>query len=421
MTGLGVCCPLGVGVRTSWQRLLDGQSGLVNLPDDPFFDGIPARVVGSVPRGTGPNEFNESAVVTPGDRRPMSLGTVFSLCAAKEALEDAQWFPTSDADRVNTGVNVGSCVANQEEISSAGDLIRKKQPRKVSPLFIPRILTNMPSGQISITYGFQGPNHSVSTACSTGVHSVGDASNFIARGMCDVMVTGGAEACLHPIILAGLCRAKALSTKFNSTPQAASRPFDKQRDGFVMGEGAGILVLEELEHAKKRGANIYAEILGYGLSGDAHHITSPPDDGRGARRSMQMALATSNLSPSDIGHINAHATSTPVGDAVENRAMKSVFGDHSYNLLVTAPKSSIGHLLGAAGAVEAIFTILAVKNGIVPPTLNLEEKEPEFDLNYCSDGAVQWNKTGGKRRVAMTNSFGFGGTNASLVIGENID
>ena len=421
MTGLGVCCPLGVGVRNSWQRLLDGQSGLVNLPDDPFFDGIPARVVGSVPRGTGPNEFNESAVVTPGDRRPMSLGTVFSLCAAKEALEDAQWFPTSDADRVNTGVNVGSCVANQEEISSAGDLIRKKQPRKVSPFFIPRILTNMPSGHISMTYGFQGPNHSVSTACSTGVHSVGDASSFIARGMCDVMVAGGAEACLHPIAMAGFCRAKALSTKFNSTPQAASRPFDKQRDGFVMGEGAGILVLEELEHAKKRGANIYAEILGYGLSGDAHHITSPPDDGRGARRSMQMALATSNLSPSDIGHINAHATSTPVGDAVENKSMKSVFGDHGYNLLVTASKSSFGHLMAAAGAVEAIFTILAVKNGIVPPTLNLKEKEPEFDLNYCSDGAVQWNETGGKRRVAMTNSFGFGGTNASLVIGENID
>ena len=419
VTGLGVCCPLGVGVRTAWQRLLEGHSGLVSL-QGPAYAEIPVKVAGLVPRGTGPDKLNEGALATPSERRRMSLGTVFALSAAKEALEDARWHPITDADKRRTGVAVGSAGPNLDDMEEMMELVRKNQLRRIGPYIVPRTLTNMPAGQISISYGFQGPNHSVSTACTTGAHSVGDAASFISRGVCDVMVAGGTEASIHPYCLAAFHRAKALSTKFNSTPQAASRPFDKHRDGFVMGEGAGILVLEELEHAKKRGANIYAEILGYGLSGDAYHITSPHEGGRGAIHSMQMALADSKLPLSAVGHINAHASSTPVGDAVENRAMKSVFGSHSYNLLVTASKSSFGHLLAAAGAVEAIFTILAVKNGIVPPTLNLKEKEPEFDLNYCSDGAVQWNKTGGKRRVAMTNSFGFGGTNASLVIGETL-
>ena len=420
MTGLGVCCPLGVGVRLAWRRLLDGKSGLVNLPKTPIFEDIPAKVVGFVPRGTGDGELHEESVVTPTERKTMPLSTVFALCAAKEALEDAKWQPSTDAEKETTGVSVGSCIANLEEISSTGELMRNKKYRRVSPYFIPRILSNMPAAHISMAYGFKGPNHSVSTACTTGVHSIGDAASFIARGVCDVALSGGAEGAIHQLSLAGFARAKALSTKFNNAPETASRPFEKQRDGFVMGEGAGVLVLEEMEHAKRRGAKIYGEILGYGLSGDAHHITSPPDDGNGAIRSMKMALADAKLQPTDIGHINAHATSTPVGDSVENLAMKTVFKEHSYNLLVTAPKSSIGHLLGAAGAVEAIFTILAVSEGVSPPTRNLIEKEPEFDLNYCSEGPVEW-KREGKRRIALTNSFGFGGTNASLCIGEHTD
>ena len=420
VTGLGVCCPLGVGVRTAWQRLLEGHSGLVNL-QDPAYAEMPVKVAGLVPRGTQEGELNELAVATAQERKKISLATVFALCAAKEALEDAGWHPTTDTDKQNTGVSIGCSGPSFDDLFHSAELFSKKQLRKLSPFFVPRTLTNMPAGNVSIAHDFQGPNHSLASGCTSGLHSVGDAASFVARGVSDVMVAGATDAWVHPYSIAGFHSANALSTKFNSTPQAASRPFDKHRDGFVMGEGAGILVLEELEHAKKRGANIYAEILGYGLASDGYHISSPHEDGRGAIHSMNMALTDSKLLPPAVGLINAHAASTPVGDAVENKAIKTVFGNHSYNLLVTVPKSSIGHLLGAAGAVESIFTILAVKHGIAPPTLNLSEKEPEFDLNYCSDGAVQWNETGGKRRVAMTNSFGFGGTNASLVIGENID
>ena len=429
VTGLGVCSPLGVGVRTVWKRLVDGRSGIVHLPQSSEYEDIPSKVAGLVPRGEGEGELNEEALVSRSERKKMSLGTIYALCAAREALEDAKWLPSADLDRARTGVAVGSCLPDLEEISSAGELLRNKQYRKLSPYFVPRILTNMAAGHISMAYGFQGPNHSVSTACTTGLHALGDAASFISRGTCDVMVAGGTDACIHPIALAGFCRAKALSTKFNACPESASRPFEKRRDGFVISEGAGVLVLEEMEHARRRGAEVYAEILGYGLSGDAHHITAPPESGRGAAHSMQMALKDSNLPPTAVRHVNAHATSTPVGDAVENRAIKAVFGKHSSDLLVSAPKSSVGHLLGAAGAVEAIFTVLSVYHGIVPPTLNLTERELEFDLNYCSGGAVQWESaTEGeagrrrrRRRVALTNSFGFGGTNASLCIGEDTE
>ena len=425
VTGLGLCTPLGLGVKNVWNRLLKGHSGIVNLPKTTQYIGLPSQVVGMVPIGTETGEYNENDWISRSERRTMSQASVYALCVTSQALKDASLqVPLNDPLSNNVGVAIGSCMPDLEEIISSGILIREGRPRRVSPYFVPRILSNLPAGHVSMHYNLKGPNHAPSTACTTGLHAIGDAALWISRGLCDVMVAGGTETCVHPLAIAGFCRAKALSTKFNSDPTKASRPFDSKRDGFVFSEGAGVVVLEELEHALQRNSKIYAEILGYGSSADANHITAPLENGDGAVRSMLSALKDASLDPSSIGHVNAHATSTPLGDKAENTAIKSVFGSHSKKLLISATKSSTGHLLAAAGSVEAIFTILAVNEGICPPTINLEEKEDQFDLNYCESGPVDWemSATGTKkhRRVALTNSFGFGGTNGTLCIGEYI-
>ena len=415
VTGLGICCPLGTAVPRVWRRLLDGASGITSLPKSPEFEQVPSQVAGFVPRGTGPGEFRENDWVSAPERRSTSLSSLFALCAASEALSDAGWSPKNEEQCSRTGVSIGSSMQSMANIHRAGDLLSQRLYRRITPYFIPLTLTNMPAGFVSMRFGLRGPNHSVSTACATGTHSVGDAAAMIGRGVCDVMVAGGTEACIDHITMAGFCRPLSLSTKYNSDPQVASRPFDAGRDGFVISEGAGVLVLEELEHAKERGTTIHAEILGYGMSGDAYHITKP--SGIGAAQAMQSALIDAGLSPKDIGHINTHATSTPLGDSTENKAVKDLFKGHAYNLLVSAPKSSVGHMLSACGSVEAIFTVLAVWEGIAPPTINLSSLDPEFDLNYVRNTPAQW-KSNGRRRVALTNSFGFGGTNACLCIAQ---
>ena len=416
VTGLGVCCPLGTGVRHVWKQLLKGRSGIKRLPNTPEYEGIASQVAGFVPSGAGEAEFRESDWVVGSERKRMNLGSLYSLCAANEALEDAGWKLEGDDARMRTGISVGSSLVDFDDVAAAFDLLKKGMQRKITPFFIPRIMSNMHAGHISIRFNIQGPTHSASTACTTGAHCIGDAAMMIARGHADVMVAGGTEHCKSPLVFAAFCRASALSTKFNDSPQEASRPFDSLRDGFVVSEGAGTLVLEELEHAKQRGAQVYAELLGYGMSGDAHHITAPPHDGRGAISCMRSALNDAELPTSAIGYINAHATSTPLGDTIENKAIKQLFGKDAYNLMVSSTKSATGHLLGAAGALEAIVTVLSVKEGMVAPTLNLKQLEPEFDLNYVPNSSAVWNST--NRRIAITNSFGFGGTNASLCFGE---
>jgi 3-oxoacyl-[acyl-carrier-protein] synthase II len=414
---MGLCTPLGASIDVVWKKLLGGCSGIINIPRDwGGFKDVPSQVVGLVPRGSGEGEFDEGAVVTPSERRTMSMASVYALHSAGEALKDAEWHPQTDIDKMATGVSIGSCMPDINEIISAGNHIANNSYRRITPYFIPKILCNLPAGHVSMRYGLEGPNHCVSTACTTGLHSIGDAASLIARGACDVMVAGGTESSMHPVSFAGFCRMKALSTKFNSSPTKASRPFDADRDGFVMSEGSGVLVLEELQHALERNAPIHAEILGYGLSSDAYHISSPSKDGKGAINCMRRALNDASVDLKSIGHINVHATSTDVGDHAENAAIKSLFGPHSYKLLVSACKSSIGHLLGASGSVEAIFTVLAVRDGIAPPTLNISNLESEFDLNYCADGTIPWSTS--DRRIALSNSFGFGGTNATLCIAE---
>ncbi len=419
VTGLGLCTPIGSGVELVWKKLLLGHSGIQSLPEKPGFKDLPCQVAGLVPLGTGPGELNVQDHVEPSELRTMSRDSAVSLCVAVEALKDARWMPEERTERgdVSTGVSMGnggtSSVVDYEDV---GRLIQDGKYRKISPYLIPMLLPNMPAGYMSMRYQLKGPNHCVSTACSSGLHSIGDSTCMIARGTCDVMVAGSADFSLNPVILAGFCRAKALCTKFNKDPLRASRPFDVNRNGFVPSEGAGVVILEELEHAKRRNANIYAEILGYGMSSDAYHITSPPEDGNGAVRAMREALRDAGIPSERVGHVNAHATSTPVGDLVEMNATKQVFGES--DTLVYAPKGALGHSLGAAGTIEAILTILSVKRGVVPPNLNLEEKSNEFSLNYVTGGAVDWARRNGLPRVAITNSFGFGGTNASLCIGE---
>ncbi len=417
VTGLGVCSPLGVGTRHVWRRLLEGRSGITRLPKAYQLEGMRSQVAGLVPRGSADSQLDEEDWVSSSERRSMDLSSVFALRAAHEALEDAQWRPESDVDRESSGVSIGSVASGLDEVLHTFSLLQSGQHHSISPCVVVHVLTNMPAALVSMHYNLLGPNHSISTACATGLHAVGDAASMIARGACDVMVAGGTEACIHPITYAGLCRIKALSTNFNSEPERASRPFDSQRDGFVMSEGAAVVVMEEMEHAQRRGAPIYAEILGYGMSSDAHHIFRPREDGSGVQRSMEMALKDAGLAPESVGHINAHATSTPLGDLAENRAIKEFFGEHAYQLLISAPKAATGHLLAAAGTLETIFTVLAVKEGIAPPTINLESTDPELDLNYVPNIPVQW-VGNGDRRIALTNSFGFGGTNASLCIGE---
>jgi len=409
ITGLGLVTPLGCGVKTSWDNIVAGKSGLgaITLCD---VSDLPARVAGEVTRGTGAGEFNADDYIEPKEQKKMDDFIHFAMAAASQAVEDSGWKPQDEESRQRTGVMIGSGIGGLHAIEETVLLMKEKGPRRVSPFFIPACLINLASGQVSIKFGFKGPNHSVVTACSTGAHAIGDASRLIQFGDADVMVAGGAEATICRIGLAGFAAARALSTSYNDTPEAASRPWDKGRDGFVMGEGAGVVVLEEYEHAKKRGAKIYAEVVGYGLSGDAYHITAPSPEGDGGFRAMKSALGHAKLSASDVDYINAHGTSTPLGDEIELGAVKRLFGADAYKLSMSSTKSAIGHLLGAAGAVEAIFSVLAITNQVAPPTLNLRDPSDGCDIDLVPLQAKQR-----KIDVALSNSFGFGGTNASLV------
>ena len=419
VTGMGICCPLGTGVANVWKKLLDGRSGITRLPSKGQFEGIPSQVVGRVPQGTERGYFNERDWVTPSERRSMALGSVYSLCAATEALGDAKWKADSEEKAIRSGVSIGSGAEVNEVLDTITKALssHKRWSRRLSPYFVPQTLTNLPAGHVSIRFGLQGPNHSAFTACATGAHSIGDAFFMITHGAADVMVAGGTEACVNPLVFAGMTSMRALSTNFNNDPERASRPFDARRDGFVLSEGAGIVVLEELNHAKQRGAEIHAEILGYGMSGEAYHITSPTKNGRGVQLCMQATLRDAGVCETDVGYVNAHATSTRLGDAAESRAIKCVFGSHSDSVLVSSTKGSTGHLQAAAGAVETIFTILSVRDGVIPPNLNLEQTDIKLGLKYVSGDASEWVPGHGKRRIAITNSSGFGGTNASLCIG----
>ena len=412
VTGCGVVTPLGVGTETVWKRLLEGQSGVRAIQNFDVSD-LPAKIAGQVPRGeTASGSFNADDWVPPKEQRKMDEFIVFALAAAAQAVEDSGWKPADPEERERTGVMIGSGIGGLPGITEGALTVHEKGPRRLSPFFIPANLINLASGHVSIRYGFSGPNHAVVTACSTGAHAIGDAARIIMWDDADVMIAGGTEAAICRIGIAGFAAARALSTKFNDEPQRASRPWDQQRDGFVMGEGAGIVVLEELEHAKKRGAKIYAEVVGYGMSGDAHHITAPAEDGSGAFRAMRNALTRAKLTPDQIDYVNAHGTSTPLGDEIEHGAVKRLFGESAYKLSMSSTKSAIGHLLGAAGSVEAIFSILALRDGVVPPTLNLENPSPSCDIDLVPLKAKQR-----PVRYALSNSFGFGGTNASLIFG----
>lgn len=377
-----------------------------------MFDQLTSKVAAVVPSGTNPGEFNPQLWLNSKDRS-ISRFIGYALCAANEALRDANWVATEQNQKERTGVSIGGGIGSISDIVDAAQLICEKRLRRLSPYFIPRILINMAAGHVSMKYGFQGPNHAAVTACATGAHSIGDAARMILFGDADVMVAGGTEASIDALSIAGFCRLKAMSTRYNSSPCEASRPFDCGRDGFVIGEGCGLMVLEELDHARKRGAKIYAELCGYGMSGDAHHITQPHNDGRGAILAMTSAIKQAGLHPNQVEYVNAHATSTPLGDVVEATAMKFVFGDHATSgaLAISSTKGAIGHLLGAAGAVEAIFTALAIHSGIAPLTLNLSQPDPIF-----ADGFMPL--TSSKQmeiKAALSNSFGFGGTNTSLL------
>lgn len=409
VTGLGLVTPLGCGVKQSWDGIISSRSGLVSITHCDVSD-LPARVAGQVVRGTEDGQFNADNYIEPKEQKKMDDFIHFAFGAATQAVEDAGLTSVDEETALRTGVMIGSGIGGLHIIEETVLMMKEKGPRRVSPFFIPAALINLASGQISIKYGFKGPNHSVVTACSTGAHAIGDASRLIQFGDADIMLAGGAEATICRIGLAGFAAARALSTGYNDTPTKASRPWDKGRDGFVMGEGAGIVVLEEYEHAKKRGAKIYAEVVGYGLSGDAYHITAPAPQHEGAGRAMAAALKRANLNPEDIDYINAHGTSTPLGDELELQAVKNLFGDAAYKLSMSSTKSAIGHLLGAAGAVEAIFSILAIRDQVAPPTLNLDDPSDGCDLDLVGHTAK-------KRRIraALSNSFGFGGTNASLV------
>jgi 3-oxoacyl-[acyl-carrier-protein] synthase II len=402
--------PLGTGHKANWERLTNGESGLRAIEHFDVSD-LPAKIAGIIPLGTDePHKFDVDSIVTPKDRRRMDDFIVYALAAATEAVNDSGWAPEDEESRERTGVMIGSGVGGLPAIDDTSKTLQKDGPRRVSPFFIPMSLINLASGHVSIRFGFKGPNHAVVTACSTGAHAIGDAARLIMLDDADVMVAGGTEATVCRIGIAGFCASRALSTAFNDTPTRGSRPWDKDRDGFVMGEGAGVVVLEEYEHAKKRGANIYAEIIGYGMSGDAHHITAPADDGGGAFRAMRAAVKRAGVPLDAIDYINAHGTSTPLGDEIELSAVKRLFGDHAYRLSMSSTKSAIGHLLGAAGAVEAIYSIKAINSGIVPPTLNLDNPSDACDIDLVPHVAKEK-----KVDVVLSNSFGFGGTNASLI------
>ncbi len=412
ITGLGLTTPLGNGVQGNWESLIAGKSGLGPITRFDASD-LPARVGGQVPLDDNhPYKFVADTVVSPKDRRRMDDFIVYAIAAADEAIKDSGWVPPDEQARDRTGVMIGSGIGGLATIDDTSKTLHAQGPRRVSPFFIPASLINLATGQVSIKHGFRGPNHAPVTACATGAHAIGDAARLIKYGDADVMVTGGAESALCRLGIAGFAAMKALSTSYNDTPERASRPWDKGRDGFVMGEGAGVVVLESYEHAKKRGANIYGEVLGYGLAGDAYHLTAPAEDGSGGFRAMTGALRDAGLNVDQIDYINAHGTSTPKGDEIELGAVKRLFGAHAYKLSMSSTKSAIGHLLGAAGAVEAIFSLLALRNQIVPPTLNLDDPSDGCDIDLVPHKAKER-----KIRFVQSNSFGFGGTNASLVLG----
>jgi 3-oxoacyl-[acyl-carrier-protein] synthase II len=410
VTGMGIACPLGVGVEPVWKRLIAGESGIGAIQSFDTQD-LPAKVAGQVPSGTRADAKLDLAEWIPlKDHKKMDRFIHLALVAASEAVEDSGWLPEDEEDRCATGVMIGSGIGGLGTIYEASVLVHSGRARRLSPFFIPSALINLASGNVSIKYGFKGPNHSAVTACATGVHAIGDAARLIALGDADVMVAGGAESSVNVLGIAGFCASRALSTGFNDRPRMASRPWDKDRDGFVMGEGSGVLVLEELEHAQRRGAKIYAEIAGYGMSGDAHHITAPAEGHEGAFRAMRAAFRNGGLEPSDVQYINAHGTSTPLGDDLELEAVERLFGDAAKGVAMSSTKSAIGHLLGAAGAVEAIFSILAVRDGVAPPTLNLDEPSRESPIDRVAHDAQER-----RINVALSNSFGFGGTNASIL------
>ncbi len=412
VTGLGLVTPLADGVEESWSRLLAGQSGggMITRFDA---SNVATKYACEVPLGDGSDgTFNPDKYMLPKERRKVDDFIVFGLAAAQQAVEDAGWMPEDEESRIRTGVMMGSGIGGLRSIEETTLIIRDKGVRRVSPFFIPGALINLISGQIGIRYGFKGPNHAVVTACSSGAHAIGDAARLIMLDDADVMVAGGAEAAICEIGIAGFNACKALSTKRVDDPKAASRPYDADRDGFVMGEGAGAVVLEEYEHAKARGARIYAEVLGYGLSGDAYHVTAPADDGDGAFRAMRAALDRAGLEAADLDYINAHGTST-MADTIELKAVERLLGNAVGNVTMSSTKSSTGHLLGAAGAIEAVFSILAIRDQVAPPTINLENQAVETSLDLAPN-----KKRERKVDVVMSNSFGFGGTNASLCLGK---
>ncbi len=409
VTGLGLVTPLGSGVEASWSRLLKGESGARRVAEFEV-DDIACQIAAFIPRGDGTDgTFNPDDAMLPKEQRKVDDFILYAVAAADQALADSGYTPDTDEQRERTGVLIGSGIGGLQGIAETSLLLRDKGPRRVSPFFIPGRLINLASGYVSIKHQLKGPNHAVVTACSTGAHAIGDASRLIAYGDADVMVAGGTESPICRIALAGFAACKALSTNFNDRPTEASRPYDKDRDGFVMGEGAGVVILESLEHAKARGARIYGEVIGYGLSGDAFHITAPAEDGDGAFRCMTAALKRAEINPSEIDYVNAHGTSTPMGDEIELGAAERIFGGNQ--LSMSSTKSAIGHLLGAAGSVEAVFSLLAMRDNIAPPTINLENPSVETSFDLVPNKARE-------RRIdtVLSNSFGFGGTNASLVM-----
>lgn len=409
VTGIGMVSPLGCGAEVTWERLLKGDNAAAGVTSFEV-DDLAARIACQIPLGDGSNgTFNPDDWMEKKEQRKVDPFIIYGMAAATQALKDADWAPSNDEEAFRTGVLMGSGIGGLQGIAETSLVLENRGPRRVSPFFIPGRLINLISGQVSIKHGLKGPNHSVVTACSTGAHAIGDASRLIMFGDADVMVAGGAESPVCRIALAGFAACKALSTDFNDDPTAASRPYDRDRDGFVMGEGAGTVILEELEHAKARGAKIYGEVVGYGLSGDAFHITAPAEDGNGAERSMRSALKHAGLEPADIDYINAHGTST-MADTIELGAVERLMGDAASKVSMSSTKSAIGHLLGAAGAVEAIFSLLAIRDNIVPPTLNLENQERPSEIDLVPLKARKRTVN-----VALSNSFGFGGTNASVV------
>jgi len=410
VTGLGIVNSLGVGIKHNWDNILASKSGIGAINSFDVSD-LPAKIAGQIPIGeTADGNFKSEDWVSSKDQRRMDDFIIYGLCAAEQAIADSGWVAQTEEQQWRSGVSIGSGIGGLNEIAKTALTVAEGKVRKVSPFFIPASLINLVSGHVSIKNGFKGPNHSVVTACSTGAHSIGDAARMIMWDDADVMVAGGAESAVCRLGMAGFSAARALSSGFNDTPKKASRPWDADRDGFVMGDGAGVVVLEEYEHARKRGATIYAEVVGYGMSGDAHHITAPAADGNGGFRCMQAALKRAELNPEDIDYVNAHGTSTPLGDEIELGAVTRLFGDAAGSISMSSTKSAVGHLLGAAGAVEAIYSILAMRDGVAPPTLNLDTP-PEG----CKIDLVPHQPRVRKIKATLSNSFGFGGTNASLV------